>query len=92
MIPRSRIPLLFLFGSLLLSVSPLFAESGRIVGQLRVNNGNVPPHPILVELQLRGSTHSSVYADDNGRFGFYNLDSNLYHIVINDPAFHQVDE
>ena len=92
MIPRSRIPLLFLFGSLLLSVSPLFAESGRIVGQLRVNNGDVPPHPILVELQLRGSTNSSVYADDNGRFGFYNLDSNPYHIVINDPAFHQVDE
>ena len=70
-------------------VSPLFAQQslGRIVGQLRVTKGDFPPHPILVELQLRGSTLNSVYADDQGRFGFYNLEANPYHIVINDPAF-----
>jgi Flp pilus assembly protein TadD len=70
----------------------LFAQSGRIVGQLRVSNGDVPPHPILVELQLRGSTLNSVYTEDNGRFGFYNLEASPYHLVINDPAFHPVDE
>ena len=46
----------------------------------------------MVELQLRGSTLNSAYADDQGRFGFYNLEANPYHIVINDPAFKPVDE
>ena len=57
-----------------------------------MTNGDVPPHPILVELQLRGSTLNSTYADGSGRFGFYNLEASPYHLVINDPAFHQVDE
>jgi tetratricopeptide (TPR) repeat protein len=57
-----------------------------------VTKGDFPPHPILVELQLRGSTVNSVYADDQGRFGFYNLEANPYHVTIHDPAFHDVDE
>ena len=65
---------------------------GRIIGQLRVTKGDFPPHQIMVELQLHGSTLTSVYADDQGRFGFYNLEANPYHVVINDPAFHAVDE
>ena len=76
------------------SLSPLSAQQslGRIIGQLRVTKGDFPPHQILVELQLHGSTLTSVYADDQGRFGFYNLEANPYHVVINDPAFHPVDE
>jgi hypothetical protein len=35
-----------------------------------MTNGDVPPHPILVELQLRGSALNSTDADDSGRFGF----------------------
>jgi tetratricopeptide (TPR) repeat protein len=46
----------------------------------------------MVELRLRGSVISSAYADDQGRFGFYNLEANPYHIVISDPAFQEVDE
>ena len=65
---------------------------GRIIGQVRVTKGDFPSHQILVELQLHGSTLTSVYADDQGRFGFYNLEANPYHVVINDPAFHAVDE
>ena len=92
--PRSRSPLLFLFGCLLLSASPLLAQQslGRIIGQLRVTKGDFPPHQIMVELQLHGSSITSAYADDQGRFGFYNLEANPYHVVINDPAFRPVDE
>ncbi len=91
---RGSSPLfLLLLGFTLLS-SPLSAQVqlGRIVGQLRVTRGDFPPHSILVELQLHGSAIASVYADDQGRFGFYNLEANPYHVVINDPAFRGVDE
>ena len=95
LILRSRIPLLILLVAYpWLSTSPLFAQTslGRIIGQLRVTKGDFPPHPILVELQLRGSSLNEAYADDQGRFGFYNLEANPYHIVINDPGFKTVDE
>jgi len=35
---------------------------------------------------------TSVYADDQGRFGFYNLEANRYHVLIKDQAFNPVDE
>ena len=94
MLGRSRSSLLFFLGWLVLSAFPLSAQQqlGRIVGQLRVTKGDFPPHQILVELQLHGSALNSVYADDQGRFGFYNLEANPYHVVINDPAFRAVDE
>jgi len=92
--PRNRSTLLLLFGCLFLTVSPLSAQQslGRIIGQVRVTKGDFPSHQIMVELQLHGSTLTSVYADDQGRFGFYNLEANPYHVVINDPSFHTVDE
>lgn len=93
LIRSSRSPLLFALGCLLLSLPTLLAQQlGRVVGQLRVTKGDFPTHPILVELRLHGSTLNSVYADDQGRFGFYNLEANPYHVVINDPAFREVDE
>jgi Tfp pilus assembly protein PilF len=86
--------LLLLLGFIVLSGLPVSAQVqlGRIVGQLRVTKGDFPPHRIMVELQLHGSTLNSVYADDQGRFGFYSLEANPYHVVINDPAFRPVDE
>jgi tetratricopeptide (TPR) repeat protein len=95
LILRSRIPLLLLLLACpWLSTSPLLAQNslGRIIGQLRVIKGDFPPHPVLVELQLRGSSVNEAYADDQGRFGFYNLEANPYHVVINDPSFKTVDE
>lgn len=91
---RSARRLLFLLGFLLVFIPSLLAQQqlGRIVGQARVSKGDFPPHPILVELQLRGSAISSAYADDQGSFGFYGLEANPYHVVINDEAFRPVDE
>jgi tetratricopeptide (TPR) repeat protein len=65
---------------------------GRITGQIRVTKGDFPPHAIMVELQLRGATINSAYADDQGRFGFYQLESNPYHVTVNDEDYYPVDE
>jgi tetratricopeptide (TPR) repeat protein len=67
-------------------------QLGKIVGQIRVDRGDFPPHQIMVELQVRFSTINSVYADSQGRFGFYGLEANPYHVLIRDEAFRPVDE
>jgi tetratricopeptide (TPR) repeat protein len=59
---------------------------------MRVSRGDFPSHPILVDLQLRGSTITSVYSDAQGRFGFYGLEGNAYHVLIRDEAFYPIDE
>jgi len=68
------------------------AQVGSVVGRVQVVRGDFPNHPILVELQLHGATMSSSYCDDEGRFGFYGLSSNLYRVIIRDDAFNPVDE
>jgi tetratricopeptide (TPR) repeat protein len=67
-------------------------EAGRVIGQVRIAKGDFPPHPIMVELQLRGAPINSAYTDAEGRFGFYQLESNPYHVVVNDDAYYPVDE
>ena len=91
---RKRRILLLLIGSWAVCTPFSLGQQqlGRIIGQIRVTRGDFPPHPILVDLQLRGSTIESVYADDQGRFGFYNLEGNPYHVLIRDDAFRPVDE
>lgn len=83
----SRLALLVLIASL-----SLWAQQvGNITGELHVIRTDLPGSPIMVELQLRGATIASAYADDQGKFGFYSLTSNPYHIVINDERFYPVD-
>jgi tetratricopeptide (TPR) repeat protein len=81
-----------LFLTCLFSGFALAQDAGRITGQIRVVKGDFPPHPIMVELQLRGATMNSVYADATGRFGFYELGSNSYHVIVNDADYYPVDE
>ena len=68
------------------------SQLGKVVGQIRIAKGDFPPHQILVELKLHGATMDSAYADGQGRFGFYNLLANPYHIAINDDDYNAVDE
>jgi tetratricopeptide (TPR) repeat protein len=75
-----------------LSGNALAQYSGKVIGQIRVVKGDFPPHPIMVELQLRGAAINSTYADAEGRFGFYELDSNPYHVIVNDDDYYPVDE
>jgi tetratricopeptide (TPR) repeat protein len=78
--------------SLLVYLPSLWAQQyGSIVGEVRVNKGEFPGR-LLVELQLHGSPINSVYTDEQGKFGFGPLGSNLYHIIIRDERFYPVDE
>jgi tetratricopeptide (TPR) repeat protein len=93
MVERWRLPLLLVLFSLLLTPSLWGqAEAGGIVGRLQVLRGDFPDHPILIELQLHGATINSIYADGQGRFGFYGLASNPYHVIIKDDAYYPVDQ
>jgi tetratricopeptide (TPR) repeat protein len=67
-------------------------ELGRIVGQIRISRGDFPPRQIMVELRLHEAPFNSTYSDEEGRFGFYNLPGNRYHVVVNDEAYYPVDE
>ncbi|HZQ68129.1 MAG TPA: tetratricopeptide repeat protein [Terriglobales bacterium] len=67
-------------------------QVGNIVGELHVIRTDLPGVPIMVNLVLRGAVITTVYADNQGKFGFYSLSGNPYHIVINDERFYPVDQ
>jgi tetratricopeptide (TPR) repeat protein len=90
MLRKRYLWLLPLISSLTLLASA--QESGRIIGQIHVVKGDFPVHQVLVELQLRGATINSSYADNQGRFGFYQLESNPYHVIVNDDDYYPIDE
>src|SRR5215469_6616590 len=64
---------------------------GYVIGELHVRRGDFPGR-VLVELQLRGAAVNSTYCDDEGKFGFYGLVSNPYHVVVHDERFDPVDQ
>jgi Flp pilus assembly protein TadD len=69
---------------------PAQQTTGRIIGQVRILRADFPSERILVELEVRGAPMNSLYTDSEGRFGFYNLDPNPYHITINDDRYQPV--
>jgi Flp pilus assembly protein TadD len=85
---------LLLLGALFLFSLPSFGQNqlGSIIGEVHVTKGDFPAHPIMIELQSRGATVQTIYTDGQGRFGFSNLVSNPYHVIIKDDAFQPVDE
>lgn len=80
----------------LLVHSPLLAQQpnqlGKIIGNIRVSRGEAPPRRVLVGLEMRGTPVDSVYSDDQGRFGFYNLVANEYRLTVNDDAYEPIAE
>jgi tetratricopeptide (TPR) repeat protein len=91
MFRRLHLPILFAL-ALLFSGSACAQSVGRVVGQISVVRGGSPPHAIMIELQFRGATMKSGYSDSQGRFGFYELPSNLYHVIVNDEDYYAVDQ
>src|SRR5712691_2846300 len=75
--------------------SAIFAQNpndtGNIIGQVRIGGGSLPPERLLVNLTTRGLPFASSYTDDEGRFGFYNLPANPYHLTINESGYSPVD-
>lgn len=65
-------------------------QYSNIVGQVTVARLGFPPKAILVNLVSRGATIGSVYADNQGKFGFYSLLGGMYYVVIQDPDYEAV--
>ena len=87
---RFLIPSCFAF--LLISASILNAQQyGRIMGEVHAPRIDFPGR-IFIELQLHGSPINSQYTDEQGKFSFEMLGSNVYHVVIRDEHFVPVDE
>ena len=88
-----RLPLPIVLFLICLCSSLAFSQAtGRVVGQIRSARGDSLPHPVMVELQVLSATINSVYTDGEGRFGFYQLQSNPYHVIVNDDDYYPVDE
>ncbi len=91
-----RIPVLLALVASLILPHALSAQApnqlGRIVGNVKITRGDFPPRPVLVSLTFRGATIESVYTDDQGRYGFYNLVANQYRVNINDDSYNPVSE
>jgi tetratricopeptide (TPR) repeat protein len=60
---------------------------GNIVGQVRIARGNFPPERIQVTLITRGLEVNQAWTDDEGKFAFYRLPGNLYHVIISDEKY-----
>jgi tetratricopeptide (TPR) repeat protein len=92
----SRLRVSFVLLIPLVLTSPLLSQQGnslgKIIGIVRVSRGDFPDHPILIHLEMRGSPINSVYADGQGRFGFYSLIANDYEIIVDDEAFEPFNE
>jgi Tfp pilus assembly protein PilF len=68
------------------------APSGSIVGQVRIARASFPENPILVTLEGRGILITTIYTDNEGRFGFNGLPGNIYHVIIREKEFAPVRE
>ena len=88
---RTLVAFLVLLLFFFLSCTEILAqELGNLVGQVRLSGGTFPPERVLISLQTRGSTLTSSYTDNEGRFGFYNLVPNPYYLVIEAEEYQPV--
>jgi tetratricopeptide (TPR) repeat protein len=87
----SHLPRAFLFLLLLSGVAWSQQQYGNIIGELHVNQGDFPGR-VLVDLQLRGAPISTTYTDEQGKFGFSELTTNVYYVIIEDPRYYPVQQ
>jgi tetratricopeptide (TPR) repeat protein len=67
-------------------------SEGTITGRIRIARGSFPPQRIQVALETRGAQMGLTYTDDEGRFAFYGLSPNLYHVIVNEKDYEPVRE
>lgn len=67
-------------------------QQGSIIGSIHVLRNNFPSSPVMVSLVAHGALVNSVYADNEGRFGFNFLEPNAYHVVIEEKEYEKVEE
>jgi tetratricopeptide (TPR) repeat protein len=71
---------------------PAQVSQGSIVGTVHILRGNFPSSPVMVNLVSRGALVNSIYADNEGRFGFNLLTANVYHVVIDEKEYVKLEE
>lgn len=67
-------------------------DTGNISGQIKITRGTFPDARIEVKLTSRGALVGTTFCDDEGKFAFYNLPANNYHITIDDDHFQPYEE
>ena len=85
----------FLLGTAFLALPGLLAaqvSQGSIVGAVHILRGNFPSAPVMVSLVSRGALVKSMYTDNEGRFWFGQLEPNVYHVVIDEKEYLNVEE
>ena len=91
---HSNLPLillgLFVFNAA--QVPAQVSDEATLVGMVSVSNGDFPPRRIQINLETRGALIGITFCDNEGRFSFPNLRSDLYHVVVNDSDYVSVDE
>jgi tetratricopeptide (TPR) repeat protein len=71
---------------------PAQVSQGSIIGSVHILRGNFPANPVMVSLVTRGALVNSIYADNEGRFGFNLLAANVYHVVIDEKEYQKLEE
>lgn len=85
--PRQLLlPCIVLF---LLCSHPLWGQFqvGNIIGQVRVARIGAPAESVMIALHARGAIVNTAYTDGEGRYGFYGMAPNLYHLIVNDEKY-----
>lgn len=92
-LPRRLAAVLFYFAfATFPQLVPAQVSQGSIIGQVHVLRGNFPSNPVLISLVSRGAVVNTLYADNEGRFGFNQLLPNVYHVVIDEKEYQKIEE
>lgn len=67
-------------------------ETANIIGQVRLAGGGLPTSRVRVTLHSRGMVIGDTFADNEGRFGFYQLPANIYQIRISEEGYEPVEQ
>jgi len=81
--------------ALAITLVPVWAQqpdNGNIVGQIRISRANFPPDRIEVTLTTRGAIVNTAYTDNEGKFAFYEIPANMYHVTVQDPKYERYEE
>ena len=67
------------------------SNTATLIGQLRVTRMGSPPMRVLVKLQRSGAQVGETFSDAEGKFSFDDLPANLYHIVVRQEGYRDIE-
>lgn len=67
-------------------------DTANIIGQVRTTGGAIPSERLRVTLHTRGMVVGDTYTDNEGRFFFYGLPANAYHVRMDVEGYRPVDQ